>query len=178
MGAVKLWVKLNGYQPIKVSTKGCTDLYDFAKKIKQELDTRSQIDLFTSLDKEPLKSWLSIKDLLSTHEFMTNSGENPLIAKALPAVPGAILKKKIYIAQTDDDGDFTGEYRLYVINDNDDLREYIKNYEGLIHLSSPDEILRNFVDIKDGEKYFRFRHSENFYSWQKHEADAMEAKTR
>jgi hypothetical protein len=150
--ALKLWVKHNGGPSTKVPIKGCTNIDDFAKKVKQKLNTNCQVALFSSLDKEPIKPWLTIKDLLKT-DLKKNSGESPLFVKLFPATKDSIATKTIYIGETDDDGKFTGEYKRRKLGNSDDLRTVIKNADGLIHLSSPDDVLISFEDIKDGEKY-------------------------
>jgi hypothetical protein len=55
-----------------------------------------------------------------------------------------------------------------------DLMKVIKDSQGLIHPSMPEEVLISFEDIKDGEKYHVYKFAQNFQSWQKKEADAME----
>jgi hypothetical protein len=42
------------------------DIADFAKKVKQELNTNCQIALFSSLDMEALDPGLAINELLKT----------------------------------------------------------------------------------------------------------------
>jgi len=175
--ASKLWVKHNGNPSIKVSTKSCIDIDDFAKKVKQELNTNGPVALFTALDKEPVKPWLTIKDLLKT-EFKNNSGEAPLFAKIIPATHDQIVTKTVYIGETNEDGEFMGEYKRRLLRNDHDLMKVIKpEAHGLIHLSSPDVVLLSFDDIKDGEKYQLYKFAQNFQSWQKKEADAMEAET-
>jgi hypothetical protein len=175
--ASKLWVKHNGSPSIKVSTKGCIDIDDFAKKVKQELNTNSQVAFFTSLDKEPIKPWLTIKELIKT-EFKNNSGESPLLVKIVPATQDSIATKTVYIGETDEDGEFMGEYKRRILRNDHDLMKVIKpEAQGLIHPSSPDDVLLSFDDIKDGEKYQLYKFAQNFQSWQKKEADAMEAET-
>ena len=44
---LKLWVKHNGGPSVKVPINGCTDLDDFAEKVKQKLNTNCQV-LFSS----------------------------------------------------------------------------------------------------------------------------------
>ena len=174
--ASKLWVKHNGSPSVKVSIKSCIDIDDFAKKVKHELNTNSQVAFFTSLDKEPIKPWLTIKELIKT-EFKNNSGESPLLVKIIPATQDSIATKTIYIGETDEDGEFMGEYKRRILRNDHDLMKLIKNSDGLIHLSSPDDVLLSFDDIKDGEKYQLYKFAQNFQSWQKKEADAMEAET-
>jgi hypothetical protein len=175
--ASKLWVKHNGSPSVKVSIKSCIDIDDFAKKVKHELNTNSQVAFFTSLDKEPIKPWLTIKELIKT-EFKNNSGESPLLVKIIPATQDSIATKTIYIGETDEDGEFMGEYKRRILRNDHDLMKVIKpEAQGLIHPSSPDDVLLSFDDIKDGEKYQLYKFAQNFQSWQKKEADAMEAET-
>jgi hypothetical protein len=172
--ALKLWVKHNGSPATQVSIKGCTNIDDFAKNVKKELNTNCQVTIFSSLDKEPIKPWLTIKDLRKT-DLKKNSGESPLFVKLIPATQDSIATKTIYIGETDDDGKFTGEYKRRILRNSDDLNKVINNADGLVHLSSPDLVLVSFEDIKDGEKYHFYNVSQTFQSWQKNEADAMEA---
>ena len=175
--ALKLWVKHNGSPSIKVSTKSCTDIDDFADKVKQKLNTNSQVAIFTSLEKEAIRSGLSIKDLPSTDGYKNNTDETPLFVKIIPATPDSIATKTIFIGETNEDGKFMGEYKRRILRNDNDLMKLIKNSDGLIHPSSPDDVLLSFDDIKDGEKYQLYKFAQNFQSWQKKEADAMEAET-
>jgi hypothetical protein len=100
-----------------------------------------------------------------------------LFVKLIPATQDSIATKTIYIGETDDDGKFTGEYKRRILRNSDDLKTVIKNADGLVRLSSPDDVLVSFEDIKDGEKYQLYNVSQTFQSWQKNEADAMEAET-
>jgi LysM repeat protein len=175
---LKLWIKHNGSPSTQVSTKSCINLDDFADKVKQKLNTNSQVAIFTSLEKKALRPGLTIKDLLKTNEFKSNTDETPLLVKFIPATPDSIATKAIYIGETDEDGDFMGEYKRRILRNDHDLMKVIKpEAQGLIHLSSPDDVLLSFDDIKDGEKYQLYKFAQNFQSWQKKEADAMEAET-
>ena len=116
----------------QVSTKSCINIDDFAKKVKQELNTNSQVAFFTSLDNEPIKPWLTIKELIKT-EFKNNSGEIPLFVKIIPATQDQA--KTIYIRDTDDDGKLKDEYIKYNVKKNENLRDIYKNGQGLIQLS-------------------------------------------
>jgi len=174
--ASKLWVKHNGSPSTQVSTKTCINIDDFADKVKQKLNTNCQVALFTSLDKEPIKPWLTIKELIKT-EFKNNSGESPLLVKIIPATQDQITAKTIYIGETDEDGEFMGEYKQRTLRNDHDLMKVIKEAQGLIHPSFPEKVLISFDDIKDGEKYQLYKFAQNFQSWQKKEADAMEAET-
>jgi hypothetical protein len=151
--ALKLWVKHNGGPSTKVPIQGCNDIDDFAQKVKRELNTNCQVALFTSLEKEALDPGLAIKELLKTDALKKNSDESPLLVKLIHATQDSIATKTIYVGKTDDDGKFTGKYKRRIVGNSDDLKTVIKNAEGLIHLSSPDDVLIRFEDIKDGEKY-------------------------
>jgi hypothetical protein len=171
-----LWIKLNGNQSTQVPVKGCTVLDDFAEKVKQKLSTNCQVALFTSLGKQPLRPGLKITDLLKTH-LADNSDETPLFVKLSPVMPDPVVTKIIYVGETDEDGKFTGEYKKRVLRNDYDLQKVIKFSLGLIHPSSPNHVLVSFDDIQDGEKYVPYMLAENFQTWQKKEADAMEAET-
>ena len=64
--ASKLWIKHNGSPSVKVSIKNCTDIDDFAKNVKKELNTNCQVSVFSSLYKEALDPGLAIEELLKT----------------------------------------------------------------------------------------------------------------
>ncbi|KAI9335899.1 hypothetical protein BDR26DRAFT_865320 [Obelidium mucronatum] len=64
-----------------------------------------------------------------------------------------------------------------MLRNDHDMMKLIKNSDGLVHLSSPEIVFLSFEDIKDGEKYQHYRFAQDFQSWQKKEADAMEAET-
>ena len=49
---LKLWIKHHGSPSIKVPIDGCSNIDDVAEKVGQELNTKFQVALFTSLDKE------------------------------------------------------------------------------------------------------------------------------
>jgi hypothetical protein len=164
--ALKLWVKHNGSQPIKVPIKGCIDFDDFAKEVKQELDTKSPVTLFTSLDKGPLRPGLKIAELLNTDDFKNNTDESPLFAKIIPATQDSIARKTIYIRETDDNGEFTDEYVEYSIKNNENFRDINNNGRGLIHLADPKKIIVDFDVIEDGEKYQVYKYSQDFAGWQ------------
>jgi len=103
----------------------------------------------TDDDKKPISSGLEIKEHLKT---ALKSLEKLFVA-IIAATQASITTKTTYIGVTDDDGDFTGEYMRIKLRNDHDLKSLIKGTYGLFHLSSPDEILRSFDDIKDGEKY-------------------------
>ncbi|KAJ2987396.1 hypothetical protein HDV02_006220 [Globomyces sp. JEL0801] len=174
--ALKLWVKHNGSPSTKVPIKGCNDLDDFAKKVKQELNTHSQVAIYTSLDKEALDPGLAIKDLLKT-DLNYNSSKIPLFVKIIPATPDSITTKTIYIRDTDEDGEFTDKYVEYQIKNREELRDIYKFGLGLATLAEPNKAIVSFDQIKDRERYQVYKYSQDFQGWQKKEADAMEAET-
>ena len=169
-----LWVKHNESPSTQVSTEHCINIDDFAKNVKQELNTNCQVALFTSLDKEPLDPGLTVKELLK--QDLINTSKIPLLVKIIPATQDQITAKTIYIGETDEDGEFMGEYKQWTLRNDHDLMKVIKpEAQGLIHPSFPEKVLISFDDIKDGEKYQLYKFAQNFQSWQKKEADAMEA---
>ena len=175
--ALKLWVKHNGGPSTQVPIKGCTDLDDFAKKVKQKLNTNCQVSVFTSLDKEALRPGLKISELLKSDAWKKNSDESPLFVKLIPATQDSVASKTIYIRDNDDDGKFTDEYIPVTVKNKEDLRDIYKDGRGLIHLSDRATAIVSFDEIEDGEKYQVFRYSQDFAGWQKKEAEAMEAET-
>ncbi|KAJ8329412.1 hypothetical protein O5D80_002427 [Batrachochytrium dendrobatidis] len=64
--ALKLWVKHNGSPSTRVPVKGCINVDDFAKKVRQKLNTNAQVALYTSLEKNALRPGLKITELLKT----------------------------------------------------------------------------------------------------------------
>ena len=94
----KLWVKHNGSPPIKVSTESCTDIDDFAKKVKHELNTNSQVALYSSLEKEALDPGVAVKDLLNV-DFMKNTSKAPLFVKILPVTQDP-MNQKLFTSET------------------------------------------------------------------------------
>ena len=120
--ASKLWVKHNGSLPTQVSLKGCINIDDFAKKVKQELNTNAQVGIFTSLDKEPIKPWLTIKDLLKTDDLKRNSGESPLFVKLIPTTQDSITSKTIYIRCIDEECKPLDSYSEVLIESDADVK--------------------------------------------------------
>ena len=167
--ALKLWVKHNGGPSIKVSIKGCMDIADFAKKVKQELNTNCQVSVFTSLDMDALDPGLAINELLKTDYSKKNSSRSPLFVK--------IASKTIFIRDIDDDGKFTDEYFPVTVSNKEDLRVIYKDGKGLMCLIGPKKLIVDFNQIEDGKKYQVYRYSQDFAGWQQKEADAMEAET-
>jgi hypothetical protein len=174
--ALKLWVKHNGAPSTQVPIRGCQNLDDFAEKVKQKLNTNCQVSFFSSLDKEALRPWLPISELLKT-DFKKNSGESPLFVKLIPVTQESIATKTIYIRDIDDDGKITDEYIKCKVKNHAELRDIYKIGRGLVHLSDPTTFIVSFDEIEDGEKYQVFRYAQDFAGWQKKEAEAMEAET-
>ena len=126
--------------------------------------------MFTSLEKNSLRPGLKITELLKT-ELKNNTDETPLLVKIIPSTQDQITAKTIYIGETDKNGEFMGEYKRRILRNDHDLMKVIKpDAHGLIHPSSPDDVLLNFDDIKDGEKYQLYKYGQNFQSWQKKSA--------
>ena len=94
----KLWVKHNGSPSTQVSLKGCENIDDFAKKVKQELNTSSQVALYTSLEKEALDPGVAVKDLLNV-DFMKNTSKAPLFVKILPVTQDP-MNQKLFTSET------------------------------------------------------------------------------
>jgi hypothetical protein len=164
--ALRLWVKHNASPSTQVSTKSCINIDDFADKVKQELNINGQVALFTSLEKNALRPGLKIKELFKT-ELKNNSGATPLLVKIIPATQDQFTAKTIYIGETNEDGEFIGEYKRLILRNDHDLMKVIKlDAQGLIHPSSPDHVLLHFDDIKDGEKYQLYKFGQNFKTWQ------------
>ena len=175
--ALKLWVKHNGGPSTQVPIKGCINIDDFAKKVKLELNTNCQVSVFSSLDKEPIKPWLTIKDLLKTDYSKKNSSKIPLFVKLIPSTQDSIAAKTIYIRDIDDDGKVTDEYIPVTVKNKEDLRDIYKHGIGLICLNGPKKLIVSFDEIEDGEMYQVYRYSQDFTGWQKKKAEAMEAET-
>jgi hypothetical protein len=171
------WVKNNGNQPVRVPIKGCTDVYAFSKKVQQELKTNCQVALFTSLEKEALDPGLEINDLLKADPFRKNTSKSPLFVKLSPVTQDSIVTKRIHVAETDDDGEFTGKYGEYEIINQEGLRDTYKFGLGLVRLAEPSKVINAFYQVKDGEKYHVYKYSQDFAGWQNNEADAMEEET-
>lgn len=158
--AIKLWVKHNGGPCTQVAINGCVNVDDFSKKVKHELNINNQVALFTSLDKEPIKPWIKITDLLKT-DLDKNSGASSLFVKIIPSTEDSIVTKTIFVGRTDD-GKPTGKYVQYKIYNNKDLSYTFKGGRGLVHLSDPQRVIVNFKDINDGEKYQLYEFAQDF----------------
>lgn len=105
-------------------------------------------------------------EILKT-DLKNNSGEYPLFVK-IPVTQDSFSTKTIYIGETDEDGGFKGKYKRRILRNDHDLMKVIKpEAQGLIHPTSPDDVLLSFEDIKDGEKYQLYKFAENFQSCQK-----------
>jgi hypothetical protein len=173
----KLWVKHNGAPSTQVPIKGCTDIDDFAEKVKQKLNTNCQVALFSSLDKEALDPGLTINELLKT-EDVKNTSKIPLFVKLIPATQDSMASMTIYIRDMDDDdGVFADEYIPVTVKNDKQLRSIYKNGKGLICLTGPKKLIVSFDEIEDGKKYQVYMYSQDFAGWQKKDADAMEAET-
>jgi hypothetical protein len=175
--AIKLWVKHNGSPSTQVPIKGCINLDDFAEKVKQKLNTNSQVALFTFLGKKEIDPGLLVKELLKTNEIKSNTSKTPLFVRIIPATQETIATKTIYVGETNEKGRFSGTYTKYKVKNKEDLRDIYKNGKGLIQLTDPATAIVNFDEIKDGEKYHVFKYAQDFEGWAKKEADAMEAET-
>ncbi|KAH6592415.1 hypothetical protein BASA50_008031 [Batrachochytrium salamandrivorans] len=120
------------------------------------------------LEKKAIRPGLEMTELLNTDGFKNNTDETPLFVKIIPATQDSIATKTVYIGETNEDGEFMGEYKRRILRNDHDLMKVIKpEAQGLIHLSSPDDVLLSFDDIKDGEKYQLYKFAQNFQSWQK-----------
>lgn len=177
--ALKLWVKHNGAPSIKVSINGCIDIDDFAEKVKQKLNTNSQVALFSSLDKEPIKPGLTIKELLKTDALKKNSDEYPLFVKLIPASLDSIASKTIYIRDIDEECRPLDSYTEVLVESDADMKEiYESKGSALYLLTEPKKRLTKFKQLKDGEKYGVFSRYEQSFSqelrWQQMEDRAME----
>jgi len=149
--ALKLWVKHNGGPPTQVPINGCTNIDDFAEKVKQKLNTNCQVSVFSSLEKEALKPWLSMEDVLKTDYSKKNSGDTPLFVKLIPVTQDSIASKTIYIRDIDDDGKITDEYIKYEVKNHAELRDIYKNGRGLVHLSNPKKPLSALIKSRMGK---------------------------
>ena len=178
--AKKLWVKNNGSPSIKVSIENCTDIDDFAKKVKQELNTISQVALYTSIEKEALRPGLKITELFNRDEFMKNSDQRPLFVKLIPEIQDPIESKTIYIRDIDEECKPLDTFTQVVVENDADMKEiYENNGSALYLITDPKKRLTKFKQLKDGEKYGVFSRYEHSFNqelrWQPREDMAMEA---
>ena len=151
IATMKLWIKPTGGLPTQVPIRGCTDIDDFAQRVRQELSVNCQVAVFSSLDKKPLDPRLAIKDLLKTDDFKNNSGESPLFVKLFPPVgQDATASKTIYIR----DVGSLDSYTEFMVESDADIKR-ICEAEGLaLYLvSEPAKLLTKFTQLKHGEKY-------------------------
>ena len=174
--ALKLWVKHNGAPATQVPFNGCTNVDDFSKKVKQELNTNCQVALFSSLHKEPIKPWLLISELLKTD---LNSGESPLFVKLIPVTNDSIASKTIYITDIDEECRPLDSFTEVLVESDADMKEiYESKGSALYLLTEPKTRLTKFKQLKDGEKYGVFSRYEQSFSqelrWQQMEDRAME----
>ncbi|EGF83440.1 hypothetical protein BATDEDRAFT_85917 [Batrachochytrium dendrobatidis JAM81] len=177
--ALNLWVKHNGGPSTQVSTKSCINIDDFAKKVKQELNTSSQIALFTSLDKEALRPGLAVKELLKTDEFKNNTDESPLFVKIIPVTSDSIASKTIYVQDIDEECKPVDRFTEVVVENDTDLRQILGSKgEALYQLSNPKKRITKLKQLIDGEKYNVYSRYEQSFAdevrWQKKENAAME----
>ena len=114
-------VKHHGSPSIKVPIDGYSNIDDFAEKVGQELNTNCQVALFTSLDKEALRT----KELLKT-DLRNNNEEYPLFVKLIHS----ICQKTIFFRYTD-----SRPFEKRVIENDADLQK--------LYLSSPN--LKNYL---------------------------------
>ncbi len=101
-------------------------------------------------------------EVFSDWNLIIETSKMPLFVKLIPVTQDSISTKTIYIGETDEYGKFTGEYKRCTLGNDRDLMKVMRNADGLIHLSSPDDVWINFEDIKDGEKYQLYHVSQNF----------------
>lgn len=177
--ALKLWVKHNGGPSIKVPINGCNDLDDFAKKVKQELNTNSQVSVFSSLDKEALDPGLTIKDLLKMDGLKNNNSKTPLFVKLIPTTQDPIASKTIYVQDIDEECKPVDRFTEVVVENDTDLRQILGSKgEALYLLSNPKKRITKLKQLIDGEKYNVYSRYEQSFAdevrWQQKEDAAME----
>jgi len=177
--ALKLWVKHNGAPATQVPIQGCTNIDDFAEKVKQKLNTNSQVALFSSLDKEALDPGLAINELLKTEYSKKNSSKIPLFVKLIPASLDSIASKTIYIRDIDEECRPLDSYTEVSVESDADMKEiYESKGSALYLLTEPKKRLTKFKQLKDGGKYDVFSRYEQSFSqelrWQQKEDMAME----
>ncbi len=78
-----LWIQQQGHGSRQIPVTGCTDIDDFTKKIRKKLKTKCFVTVHSSLEKEPFRPGLQIKDLLQTDAVRNNSADNPLFVKVI-----------------------------------------------------------------------------------------------
>lgn len=177
--AFKLWIKHNGSPSTQVPVNGCINLDDFADKVKQKLNTNSQVALFTSLDQEALRPGLSVKDLLKTTDFKNNTDESPLFVKIIPTTQDTIASKTIHIRDIDEECKPLESCTEVVVECDVDMKEiYESKGSALFLITEPKKLITKFKQLKDGEKYGVFsRYGQSFAEeirWQQKEDMAME----
>ena len=169
---LKLWVKHNGSPSIKVSTNSCTDIDDFAKKVKQELNTTSQVALFTSIEKDPLDPGLALKKFLKTD--LKNTSKTPLFVKIIPTTQDSIATKTIYIQDIDEECKPIDRFTEVVVETDTDLLQILGSKgEALYQLSNPKKRITKLKQLIDGEKYNVYSRYEQSFAdevrWQQKE---------
>lgn len=80
--------------PSQVPIKGYTSI---GEKVKQKLNTNSQVALFSFLEKDALRPGLTMKELLKTAD------QSSLFVKLIPATQDSIASKTLYIRDIDEE---------------------------------------------------------------------------
>ena len=83
-----LWVKYQTFIPIKVSTKGCEDIYDFLKACKKEHQIEiplQQLFLSLTVGGPKLPPDLNLSQISSQNGYIENSAAHPLIIGTIEA---------------------------------------------------------------------------------------------
>ena len=178
--ATKLWIKHNGCPSTQVPIKDCINIDDFAKKVKQELNTSSQVALYSSLEKEALRPGLKITELFNKDEFMNNSDQRPLFVKIIPLTQDPLESKTIYIRDIDDECKPLDTFTEVVLENDADMEKIYESKGSALYLiNEPKKRLTKFKQLKDGEKYGVFSRYEQSFAeelrWQQREDMAMEA---
>jgi hypothetical protein len=177
--ALKLWVKHNGSPSTQVPVNGCINLDDFADKVKQKLNTSSQIAVFTSLDKEAVDPGLAIKDLFKMDGLKNNTSKTPLFVKVIPTTQDTIASKTIHIRDIDEECKPLDSYTEVVVECDAHIKEIYENKgSALYKITEPKKRITMFKQLKDGEKYGVFSRYEQSFDdevrWQQKEDMAME----
>jgi hypothetical protein len=145
--ALKLWIKHNESPPTQVAIKDCVNLDDFAKKVKEELNTNCQVALFTSLENAPIDPGLEINKLLKT-EFLNNCSKFPLFVKTNTA------SKTIRIRDIDEKCRPLNSYTAFIVGSDADMKvTYESKGSALYLVTDPKNALTKFNQLQDGEKY-------------------------
>ena len=178
--AKNLWIKHNGGPSTQVPAKDCINVDDFAEKVKQKLSTNFQVALYSSiLEKEPIKPWLKMDDLLKMEGLKNNSGESPLFVKLIPVTQDSIASKTIYIRDIDEECRPLDSFTEVLVQSDADMKEiYERKGSALYLITEPKKRLTKFNQLKDGGKYGVFSLYEQSFSeevrWKQIEDKAME----